>query len=406
MNAETKKYPFPIIPRTAVWLTISALVILAGGVKMGINKANTGQSLTFGIDFNGGAAYVYKFAERPGDSTPQVLRNLRPVIESAGIQRAKLQEFADGEVQVRTLTGAEAESVPTAADDAKAEANRILEVLRAKYGDVELVGSELVGPVIGEYLRKQGFFALIVGCLLILFYISIRYSISGVGNGLIFGLCAVIALIHDVLITIGVYAWTGTEVNTGFVAAILTVIGYSVNDTVIIYDRIRENLRALDAPLRRNISRVGEVIEDSLWQTMARSLMTTGTTLMPLMMLFLFGGVSIRDFAFALVIGIFCGAYSSIFVAAPTLLIAYRRQLAKSATEAGRNMPQRRRPERRRPETPAAEPAQPAAQPAAKPVSQPATTASPDDDDAADQSSTQRKSSSGTKGPRKRKRRH
>lgn len=376
MSSQPKQYPFSILSRRAVWFAVSAVVILSGLVKMAINNQTTGQSLSFGIDFNGGAAYVYKLAQRPGNSSAEVIGKVRDVLLAAGIQRPKIQEFADGEIQVRTLTGADVESVPTAADDAKAEAEKILTELRGKFGTVELVQTELVGPVIGEHLRKQGSVALVIGCLLILIYITARYNISAVGGGAVFGACAVLALVHDALVMLAVYAWTMSEVNTSFVAALLTVVGYSVNDTVIIYDRIRENLRLLDAPQRRNMAVIEQTMEDSLWQTMTRSVLTLGTTMFPLLTLYLFGGVTIRDFAFALLVGIISGGYSSVFMAAPCVLVLLKRQAAKAQETAVRSGPARRPgPARPKPvTTPVEEPVRetPKPVPSAKPTAGPA----------------------------------
>ncbi len=411
MSAE-KKHPFPIIPLRAVWFAISILVVVAGFAKMFLNNQQTGQTLAYGIDFTGGAAYVFKFQKPPAEGDPtrasaMVREALRGVTwNGKPVQDPKIQVFADGEVQVRTKTGSDPDApVATAAAEAEAEANAILEALRGKFGEVELAGSELVGPVIGKYLRKMALWALFWGCLAITIYIALRYNIKGVGGGWLLGLCAVVALIHDALVMVGGYAWTHTEVNSSFIAAVLTVIGYSVNDTVIIFDRIRENMGKLDTAQRRSFATVEGVIEDSVWQVMTRSVLTVVTTLFPLLTLYLFGGVTIRDFAFALLIGIVSGAYSSIFNASPLFTVLYRRRLAKlqaaAPPAAVRRSPQaRRRVERPAEAAPVAEPAQPGGTKRERPQPSEAPGESPP---TAERPKTAKKSGGGSG---KRKRRH
>ncbi|MBI2301931.1 MAG: protein translocase subunit SecF [Armatimonadetes bacterium] len=379
MSSETKSAPFRILPNALWWFVATWILIASGLFRMGQNRAATGEMLSFGIDFAGGAAYVYKFDQRPGQSSVEVIGRVREVLSTLGVQRAKIEEFAGNQVQIRTLTGTGAERAGVSASEAaKAEAEKILQALVAKFGKVDLVGSELVGPVIGASLRKQAVLALLLGNLLVLGYISIRYNIGGLGGGVIFGSAAVLALIHDVGILFAVYAWTRTEVNSGFVAALLTVVGYSVNDTVVIFDRIRENLRALDAPLRRNVQVVEATMEASIWQTMSRSVLTVTTTLLPLITLCFFGGVTLRDFAFALLVGIISGAYSSILQATPIVMWWNRRAIRKAAEAAGRLAPQRPMRRTERP-VPAATAPTPASRPApARPAPAPAADTGPD----------------------------
>jgi preprotein translocase subunit SecF len=332
VSAEAKKYPFPIIPNTWVWLTISILVIVLGVVKMGLNYQSTGKALDFGIDYTGGAAYVFKFAKLPGSNSAQIIRAVREPLEQAGLQHVGIQVFANGnQIQVRTSTGSDKNDVAGAAGKAKAEGQKMAEILNTSFGQVEMVQDELVGPVIGQYLRTQGTLAVLIGCTLILFYIWIRYNIGGLGGGYLFGISAVLALIHDVLVMLCAYAFTGHDIDTTFIASVLTVVGFSVQDTVVIFDRIRENLRHLDAIQRRDIEQCANVVEASLWQTMTRSIVTVLSTLFPLMCLVLFGGVHIRNFAFAMFVGMFSGAYSSIFNASPILMLMNRRAFAKRA---------------------------------------------------------------------------
>lgn len=328
---EKYPYPFPIIPRQKLWYTISAIVCLLGVGKMGFNYTQEHHLLDFGIDFTGGAAYVYKLGAMPGGNAADSIHAIRGTLDAAGVKRVKIQVFAGNLVQIETQTGADTNAAQNAADRVKAEETSIRGALTSKYQKVEWVQTEHVGPVIGEYLRQQAILAIIIGCALIMLYIFFRYNIGGMGGGFLFGVCAVAALIHDVLVMLAAYAWTGHEIDTTFIASVLTVIGYSMQDTVIIYDRIRENLRKLDAVQRRNQENLALVVEDSLWQTMWRSVMTVGCTLIPLTALWLFGGMSIRNFAFAMMVGFFTGGYSSIFFAPSLLLFLNKRAAAKAS---------------------------------------------------------------------------
>ena len=348
MSASKYPYPFPIVPRTRVWYALSLVVVLLGVGKMGHNYATReGKWLDFGIDFSGGSAYTYKFAKMPDTNAAGTIAKIRGTLEGVGIRRAHIQVFAVGnQVQVRTETGSEKTLAGSAMRRVDEEAATMTKALSEKHGSVELIQKESVGPVVGEYLRQQAILAIILGCVLILFYIWIRYNIGSMGGGSLFGICAVAALIHDVLVMLTGYAWTSKDIDTTFIASVLTVIGYSMQDTVIIYDRIRENLRKLDPTQRRDNSVVALVVEDSLWQTMTRSVMTAVCVLLPLTTLFLFGGVSVRNFAFAMMVGITTGAYSSIFFAPTLLLLLNKRASAKSAAEpvAGRTAAARPRP--------------------------------------------------------------
>jgi preprotein translocase subunit SecF len=206
----------------------------------------------------------------------------------------------------------------------------------------------MVGPVVGKRLRNTALIALILGSVFILIYIAIRYEFR-------FGVAGIIALIHDVLIVVGAMALFHSELNSEFVAAILTVIGYSINDSVVIFDRIRENMR-----LYRG-SRFGDIVNTSLLQTMTRSINTTMTTLFALIALFFFGGPAIHAFSLALIVGIASGAYSSIFIASPVVVLwergsarAEERQRRPEYAAAGRGADQ---PSRERQPLEAPEPA-------------------------------------------------
>jgi SecD/SecF fusion protein len=331
-DGSKPKYPFPIIPRTWLWLTLSTLVVVAGVAKMGMNYSSKGKALDFGIDYTGGASYVFKFEKLPASVAADVITKIRQPLEAGGLNHLAIQVFTNGnQVQIRTATGSDKADTTAALAKVKAEGQKLTDLLTANFGKVEMVGQELVGPVIGQYLRTQGFIAVLLGCTMIMFYIWFRYNIGGLGGGYLFGVCALIALIHDVLVMLCAYAFTGHDIDTTFIAAVLTVVGFSVQDTVVIFDRIRENLRRLDPLARRDINQVADVVEASLWQTMTRSVVTVLSTLLPLICLVIGGGVHIRNFAFAMFVGIFSGGYSSIFNASPLLMLVNRRVFAKRA---------------------------------------------------------------------------
>lgn len=364
--------------RTA-WFVLSSLLMLATLGKLAYNQATTGSMLNLGVDYTGGASYMYKFAERPGKTAADVIGSVRETLEAADVDTEGIQEFRQSnEVRIRTDTGANEDAVTaTLQRDFDQENETILQALRERYGDVEPVSQELVGPVIGEFLRRQAVLGVIIGCVLVFGYVWMRYNIL---SGWLFGFVGVVALVHDALFMVGVYAWLGREVEVSFVAAILTIIGYSINDTVIIFDRIRENTGRLSSGDRRNLDVLEQEIELSVWQTMARSLMTAFTTMLPLLTLFFFGGATMKQFSFALLVGILSGGYSSIFLAPPLFHTLYKREVArKAAAEPQRGRPRRERPldsgARVRPSatrpTTVQAPARPKATPAAKPGGSP-----------------------------------
>jgi preprotein translocase subunit SecF len=162
-----------------------------------------------------------------------------------------------------------------------------------------------VGPVIGRELTSNAFWAVVVASILMLIYITVRFEFK-------FGVAAIIALLHDVFMIMGIFALTGKQVDSPFVAAILTIIGYSINDTIVIFDRIRENLK-----FHKRGESYADLVDMSINQTLARSINTVGTTLVSIIALYFFGGGSIKTFTFALLFGIISGCYSSIFIASP-----------------------------------------------------------------------------------------
>ncbi len=299
-----RRQNWDIVKYSWLWFTISGILIAVG---MGFVAV---EGLNWGIDFTGGSLLRYQF-ERPLVTQPgediQVIRKTRGLLMSLGLGGSQIQVAGDNELYIRT---------PEIANDEQARQRdeKVAAGLRDLFGDraggLRTLGRETVGPVIGEMLTRSALQALALGIALILIYITIRYEFR-------FAVAAVLALIHDTAILVGVLAILGTELNTWFVAALLTVLGYSINDTVIIFDRIREN---------RGIHRrapLDSVVNASLLQTMARSINTVLTTLFTLVALYVLGGATIEGFALALIIGIASGCYSSIFTASPIVVTWY-----------------------------------------------------------------------------------
>jgi preprotein translocase subunit SecF len=250
------------------------------------------KGLSFGLDFTGGTLIEVIYEE------PVPLSTVRTDLSAAGYQNTVVVNFgSDTDVLVRMPEGMS----PTLGEE-------VLAVLKAgTTGDIELRRIEFVGPQVGEELREQGGLAVLLALVVVLIYVAMRFQIK-------FAVGAVAALGHDVLITLGVFALVGWDFDLTVLAAVLAVIGYSLNDSIVVADRIRENLRKL-----RKHDAV-EVINISLTETLDRTLVTSGTTLLVLLALAFVGGEMIHSFALALLIGIGVGTYSSVYIVANLLV--------------------------------------------------------------------------------------
>jgi preprotein translocase subunit SecF len=247
------------------------------------------RGLNFGIDFTGGTLVEAAY--------PQAveLGGVRDVLEEAGYADAQVQHFGTArDVLIRIAPRAERASAQLSED--------VMAALQAAEPGVEKRRVEFVGPQVGEELTEQGGLAVLYALIGILIYVALRFEYR-------FSLGAVAALIHDVTITLGLFALLQVEFDLTVVAALLAVIGYSLNDTIVVFDRIRENFRKMrkGAPV--------DIMNASINQTLARTLMTSGTTMLVLVALFILGGEIIHSFALALIVGVVVGTYSSIFVA-------------------------------------------------------------------------------------------
>ena len=264
-------------------LTLGVLSVLAF-IILGLN---------YGIDFRGGIMVEIR--------TPQAaeMANLRSRLSGLGLGEVELQEFGqdtDVLIRVERQPGGE-----------KAQA-RAVEMIKAELGTgVDYRRVEFVGPKVGGELIRAGVTAVLVALAAMLIYIWFRFEWQ-------FGVGAVVALVHDVVLTIGIFAVLGMEFNLSTVAAILTIAGYSINDTVVVYDRVRENLR------KYKKMHMFELLNLSINNTLSRTILTSFTTLLALLALFFFGGEVIKGFSFAMIWGVVVGTYSSIFIAVPLLV--------------------------------------------------------------------------------------
>jgi preprotein translocase subunit SecF len=264
------------------------------------------QGPKLGVDFAGGTLVQLKFAEKT--TVQDIRRTLEPVQLGSSVIQDFGQEGAN-EYLVR---------VEKVGVDIATLSEQIKKALSDSFGadKFEIRRVEYVGPKVGEDLRWRGTVSVIAATIMMGVYIWIRFgSAFGAKFGLNFSIGAVIALIHDVLITVGALMLANYEFDLTVVAALLTIVGFSVNDTVVICDRIRENLRKI----RRES--LESIINTSINETLSRTILTTGTALMVLLALYLLGGPVIRPFAFALLVGFVSGVYSTIFIASPVILL-------------------------------------------------------------------------------------
>lgn len=271
---------------------LSGLVVAASIISIVLHGG-----LNYGIDFAGGTLVQVKFKE------PTLVGSIKNQLAPIGLDRSLIQRFGEKRENEYLIR------VERSVSDLETLSLEIAEALQRGYGKdgVEIRRTEMVGAKVGKDLRKKGILAIIYAMIGILIYITWRFEF-------IFALGAIVALAHDVMITVGAFSITGKEFTLPIVAAILTIIGYSLNDTIVVYDRIRENRRKM----RREP--FGGVVNASINETLGRTLLTSLTTLIVVVILFIFGGGVIHDFAFALMVGILVGSYSSVFVASPIIL--------------------------------------------------------------------------------------
>ena len=275
----------PFIRYKYVWFGISALLILISIIALSTI------GLKFGIDFTGGTELDIQ--TRPGVT----IADVRSVVGKFGFSSAQIQQVDNNTFTVRT---------PRLTEQQKTQIQDALKT-GAKLVAVQQVND--VGPGWGAQVSKQAIIALVVFIIAILIYISFRFEFK-------MAVCAIIEILHDFIITIGVYSLSGREVTPATVIAVLTILGYSLYDTIVVFDRIKENADQLTRQSKKTYS---ETVNDSVNQVLGRSINTSLTTLIPILSIMIFGGATLKAFAFALFIGVLAGTYSSIFLAPPIL---------------------------------------------------------------------------------------
>ena len=296
------------------FLAFSLIFSVAGIISMGMHWQRIGSPVLLGVDFKGGTQVQAQFTRTPN------INSIRRAMDAAGVKDATIQTIK----AVDDPSGNEVLiSLPEQHDESSLDQGRkqIIDALQANYANPFIVQNvQVVGPTVGKQLEKQALLATLYSMLGMLVYLWFRFQ-------LIYGVAAVVACFHDTLITVGAFALTNQEISLTVIAAILTLVGYSMNDTIVVFDRIRENLR-----LSRRES-LPDVVNRSINQTLSRTVLTSGLTFLTVLSLYIFGGQVLRGFSFALVVGILIGTYSSIAVAAP-MLVAWQEWRARQGKEA------------------------------------------------------------------------
>ncbi len=287
---------FDFIGKRKIFFGVSLAVILVGLASLVVHGGPR-----YGIDFAGGTLIQVKF-HKPVD-TQEIRAALRDVVEG----QAVVQSFGEADEYIIQLQ--------QSSEALEGLSKRVRDALGARLGDdgVEIRRVEMVGPKVGKDLRQKGLTALLFALGAILLYIWWRFELR-------FGLGAVAALFHDVLITVGAFSLFNKQFDLTTVAALLTIIGYSLNDTIVVYDRIRENMKKTGG--RGDLA---AIVNRSINETLSRTVLTSGTTLLVVVALFALGGGVIHDFAYAMLVGIVVGTYSSIYIASPVVLALEQR---------------------------------------------------------------------------------
>ena len=275
----------------ARWFILASLVVILAGAAYIATRG-----LRYGVEFSGGTQLIVKFQNAP--DTDRIRAAVEPVAAGSVIQT--YGDTSANSVLIRIGATGEGENL-----DAPARA--ALDALGRGYAENPVLesNSEIVGPVVGAELRRKAVQLTVLGLFFQLIYIGFRFK------GAVWGAAATVAVLHDVLVTLAFLAFFGYEITLNVIAALLTLVGYSVNDTIVIFDRARENLR------HKRKDPLPKILNDSLNQTLSRTLISNGTTFLAVLGLYLFGGEVLRGFGFTMVVGILVGTYSTIFIASP-----------------------------------------------------------------------------------------
>ena len=284
-----KETHIDFIGKRKIAIAISSALILIGIISLIVRGGPK-----YGIDFTGGTSLQVQFQK------PVNIGEVRKILSNIGAGNAEIKEFGvENEILIRIQQQENMEDI----------SDKVIATIKENMPDnpLDLRMKETVGPRIGSELRRAAIWAILISLALILVYISWRFEFT-------FAVGAVVALFHDVMITLGIFSLLDLEISLAVVAAFLTIIGYSLNDTIVVFDRIRENLKVL----RRE--KIVDIFNVSINQTLSRTILTSLTTFVVVIILFFFGGEVIHSFSFALVIGVIVGTYSSVFIASPVVV--------------------------------------------------------------------------------------
>ncbi|MEX2426339.1 MAG: protein translocase subunit SecF [Thermomicrobiaceae bacterium] len=290
-----------LVGKRYLWFLLSLIMILPGLASLAVN------GLQLGIDFTGGTLWEIEVTE--GTSSAEI----QDVLQDQGYSNARVQESDDNEMLIRM------EELQQGSPE-KSQLDAAIEEEIGAFTDLQL---QSVGPTLGSEIRDRAILAIGLASVGVLLYIA--YAFRKTQNAFLYGSCAIIAMVHDIALVVGIFSilgWVGNvEVDSLFVTAVLTLVGFSVHDTIVVFDRIRENL------VLRAGDRYEDIVNYSIVQTVPRSINTSITTLFTLLALYLFGGATIQLFILALIIGIAAGTYSSIFNAAQILVVWENREI-------------------------------------------------------------------------------
>ena len=290
------KINLKVIQRRKLYLGISAVMVIISLISLFALKLN------LGVDFKGGELIQLKYEKKINQNA--LNSTLNSLVGEIPQMKAKRVQFSDTDntVIIRTEQLKDAQKA------------KVMSELTQKTGKYEVVKNETVGAVIGKELTSNAIQALLIGSILIIIYITVRFEF-------IYAVAGIVALIHDVIIAFGVIAMLKYEIDTPFIAAILTILGYSINDTIVVFDRIRENIKRNREGRNKVTESFGEVIEKSINQVFTRSIYTSLTTLFSVIVLLILGGSTLKTFSMTLFVGMLIGTYSSVFVASPLVYI-------------------------------------------------------------------------------------
>lgn len=284
---------YPIVQQRKYAFIISGIIILAGILSLIVKGGPR-----YSIDFTGGTEIVLHFQQQVEEA------DVRDALSQLNLVSTEIKAIIDHD-------GSENIAMKFSAEESNDNmAKQVQETLRSTFSgnDFEVLSIDKVGPKIGNELRTQAFWAIVVSIFFIVLYITIRFEFK-------FAIGAIVALIHDVLVTLGLFSIMNYEISLAVIGAFLTIIGYSLNDTIVVYDRIRENVKKL-----ANVPNYEETVNRSINQSLSRTVITSLTTLVVVVILLLMGGDVIHTFAFAMTVGVIVGTYSSAYIAAPVVI--------------------------------------------------------------------------------------